>query len=80
MGKEFRMSQQNYWKIENGLIPLTIDNFLKICDILQIKPASFFSESSEDINNMKLLYLTDEELATLSFTLNLLTQKINTLK
>lgn len=57
----------NYGRIERGQAKLAMDRFLKISEILEVKPSLFFSENKEiGSNDMLILlnkiYLTEQEI------------------
>ncbi len=47
----------NYGRIERGQAKLTIERFLKISEIFEVKPALFFSENKEVGSNEMLILL-----------------------
>ena len=54
-------SAENYKKIEYGMVRLTLENFLIICNVLQISPMELINESTEEhfilINNKDITNL-----------------------
>ncbi len=52
----------NYGRIERGQARLTLDRFLKICEILEIEPAEFFETGAnyEIIEYLKKIYETEK--------------------
>ncbi len=55
MAEQLNMTQANYSRIENGIQKLTIDVFLKICEILKVDPKVFFD------NGKRIVVLSDDE-------------------
>lgn len=52
MSKLIFIGRSTYTKVENGEIELTLDRFMKICDVLGVKPAFFLFEEETDRTDM----------------------------
>lgn len=81
---ELKLDQSQYSRRENGAIPFTVDELLKIAEVLRVKPEKFFgiiddecpvAKSDEAIVKIIGLYETcikekDERIALLTYQLN----------
>ncbi|KQL19086.1 helix-turn-helix domain-containing protein [Cytobacillus solani] len=54
------ISQPHYSQIENGRVPITLENLIKICDFYGITLSEFFDENSDE--NLKTLLSTAKKL------------------
>ncbi|PXY41636.1 hypothetical protein DMB65_06710 [Flavobacterium cheongpyeongense] len=81
---ELKLDQSQYSRRENGAIPLTVNELLKIAEILGVKPEKFFatigdecSVAKPDESIVKIITLyeicmkeKDERIALLTYQLN----------
>lgn len=59
-------SAENYKKIEYGMVRLTLENFLIICNVLQISPMELINESTEE----HFILLNNKDITDLERILN----------
>ena len=53
----------NYGRIERGQAKLPLDRFLKICEILEVKPEDLFNDSeNEIITYLKKIYEVEKQI------------------
>ncbi len=53
----------NYGRIERGQAKLTLDRFVKICEILDVPPGSFFNDEPDlIIQYLEKIYETEKEI------------------
>ncbi len=71
IAEKMNISESNYRDVESGKTRLSIDFFLKACEILNLDPLQILNE------NKNLIILTDDEINTLKKTENIL-KKITT--
>ncbi len=63
MADKLGIDTVNYGRIERGQSKLTIDRFLRICEILDVKPIDLLNnEKSEIIKYLKRIYETEQEI------------------
>jgi len=70
------MTAENYKKIEYGIVRLTLENYLTICNVLQISPMELLNENQDEhfilLNNKDL-----EDLTRILTKIQTQTQNIN---
>ena len=47
LGEKAGFAIGHLWRIEKGMAGLTIEKFLRICNILEIEPSKFFEEDQD---------------------------------
>ncbi len=63
MAEKLGIDTVNYGRIERGKSKLTLDRFLKICEILQVSPNELLNdENNEIIEFLKKIYKTEIEI------------------
>ena len=63
MAEKLGIDTVNYGRIERGKSKLTLDRFLKICDILQVSPTELLNDNqNEIISYLKKIYEIEIEI------------------
>ncbi len=63
MAEKLGIDTVNYGRIERGKSKLTLDRFLKICEILQVSPAELLNDNqNEIISYLKKIYEIEIEI------------------
>ena len=63
MAEKLGIDTVNYGRIERGKSKLTLERFLKICEILQVSPTELLNnEKDEIIKYLKKIYETEIEI------------------
>ena len=63
MAEKLGIDTVNYGRIERGKSKLTLDRFLKICDILQVSPTELLNDNqNEIISYLKKIYKIEIEI------------------
>ncbi len=63
MAEKLNIDTVNYGRIERGKSKLTLDRFLKICEILQISPTELLNDSTDEVTlYLRKIYKTEIEI------------------
>jgi transcriptional regulator with XRE-family HTH domain len=73
---ELKMSVGNYGKIERGDVSISVDTFLRICQILEIKPSQLLDEGEQLSHSNLSSFVTRSEFQILQKEFEVLSVKL----